>query len=126
MMNHKFQFTVRSMVTAGCLALSIGNSGLAQEIASVPYPTGFRTWTLVKSSLVGPQSKLHQVRGGFHHFYANSEAMEGYRTGKFPDGSMIVDEGVFAKDVDGIVVEAERRSVEVMHKDSAAYKSTAG
>jgi hypothetical protein len=72
------------------------------------------------------QTKLFSVRGGFHHFYANEKAMEGYRTGAFPEGSLIVDEGMYAQESDGIIREGDRRSVETMHKDSRRYSATGG
>lgn len=89
----------------------------AQESSTVPYPSEYRTWVMVKSYLITPESKLFKARGGFHHFYANDKALEGYRTGKFPEGSVIVDEGVHSKDDGGTTIEAALRSVEVMHKD---------
>lgn len=56
--------------------------------------------------------------------------MKGYRTGKFPDGSVIVDEGIFTKDGEGqakgIVLEGERRSVAVMVKNDQLYQETGG
>lgn len=94
--------------------------------ARVPYPVDFRTWAVVKTTVVNPPSKLFAVRGGIHHFYANEKAMEGYRTGAFPEGSVIVDEGAHVEEKDGIVREGERRSVEVMHKDSSRFSQTGG
>jgi hypothetical protein len=55
----------------------------------VPYPAGYRTWVHVKSARVNHRSPTAGRYGGLHHIYANKEAMEGYRTGKFPDGSII-------------------------------------
>jgi hypothetical protein len=80
---------------------------------------------MVKSYVITAESKLFQDRGGFHHYYANDKALLGYRTGKFPDGSIIVDEGVSAKNAGGVTIEAGLRSVEVMHKDPA-YQATGG
>lgn len=97
----------------------------AQEGPAVPYPSEYRTWVMVKSYLITPESKLFKTRGGFHHFYANDKALEGYRMGKFPEGSVIVDEGVHAKDDGGVTIEAALRSVEVMHKDPR-YRATGG
>ena len=59
-------------------------------------------------------------------FYANAQAMEGYRTGAFPDGSIIVDEGVYADDAKGVMVERGSRSLDVMHKNSATHAATGG
>src|ERR1043166_9718900 len=57
---------------------------------AVPYPSGYRQWTRVTSALVDPKSPAFESSGGIHHIYANDKAMEGYRTGKFPDGSVMV------------------------------------
>jgi hypothetical protein len=56
---------------------------------AVPYPEGYRQWVHISSAYVGPQSAGYEKNGGLHHIYANKEAMEGYRTGRFPDGSTI-------------------------------------
>jgi len=102
----------------------------AGDQPDVPYPTGFRSWQHVKSAMVGPEHKSFPNRGGFHHFYANNIAMEGYRTGKFPNGSVIVDEGVSTKEGEGgakgIELEGERRSVDVMVKNDQLYAETGG
>ena len=98
----------------------------AQEDSLVPYPADYRNWAVVQTKLIGPQSKLFSVRGGFHHVYANEKAVEGYRSGVFPEGSMIVDEGVYAVEKDGILGEGQLRSVEVIHKDQHRYAATGG
>jgi len=102
----------------------------AEDQAAVPYPSGFRGWQHVKSIVIGPESPSFANRGGIHHYYANDKAMEGYRTGKFRDGSVIVDEGVSTKDGEGpakgILLEGERRRVEVMVKNDQLYKETGG
>jgi hypothetical protein len=38
--------------------------------------------------IAGQESKI----AGFHHYYADDNALEGSMTGAFPDGSVIVDE----------------------------------
>jgi Cytochrome P460 len=102
----------------------------AQPQPSVAYPEGFRAWQHVKSDVVGPEHASFANRGGFHHFYANGTAIEGYRTGKFPNGSVLVDEGVVARNgedrLKGILLEGERRSIDVMVKDDRVYKDTGG
>ena len=65
------------------------------------YPEGFRSWTHVKSLIVGPGHESFPTRGGIHHYYANDKAVAGYRAGTFPDGSIVVDEAVFPKEGDG-------------------------
>lgn len=119
----------------GILALAAALAGAVMSAAQpqpgvVTYPDGFRSWQHVKSDLVGPEHASFPNRGGFHHFYANGTAIEGYRTGKFPNGSILVDEGIVAKNgedkLKGIVLEGDRRSIDVMVKDDRLYKDTGG
>lgn len=102
----------------------------AEDRPDVPFPSGFRSWQVVKSILIGPEHKSFPKRGGFHHYYANDKAVEGYRTGKFPDGSVIVDEAVFTKEGEGpakgILLEGDRRALDVMVKNDQLYKETGG
>jgi hypothetical protein len=94
---------------------------------AVPYPTGYRHWTHVKSTLVGPKHPSYEREGGFHHIYANENALEGYRAGKFPDGSVLVDDGLELKEIaNGAVVEGPRRRIAVMLKDGKRYAETGG
>ncbi|HYP05534.1 MAG TPA: cytochrome P460 family protein, partial [Bryobacteraceae bacterium] len=119
---------MKKLFLAGVLAASMAT--WAENLPQVPYPAGFRRWQHVKSIVVGPESPTFAKRGGIHHYYANAEAVDGYRTGKFPEGSVIVDEGVFTRDgqgmAKGIVLEGERRRVEVMVKNSRLYRDTGG
>ena len=102
----------------------------AQDKPAVPHPDGFRSWTHVKSLIVGPGHKSFPTRGGIHHYYANDKAVAGYRIGTFPDGSIVVDEALFMKDGEdrtrGLQFEGERRFLDVMVKDSRRYGSTGG
>ena len=113
---------------AGLLAATV--TLFAQDKPPVAYPEGFRSWTHVKSLIVGPDHESFQQRGGIHHYYANDKAVAGYRTGQFPDGSIVVDEAVFTKDGEGrakgLVFEGERRGLDVMMKDSGRYGTTGG
>ena len=56
----------------------------------IPFPEGFRNWTHIRSAVVGPTSSGFPRFGGMHSIYANAAAMEGYRTGRYPSGSVIV------------------------------------
>lgn len=101
-----------------------------EDKPDVPYPAGFRSWQHVKSIVIGSEHKSFQNRGGIHHYYANDKAMEGYRSGKFPNGSIIVDEAVFTKELDGeakgITAEGDRRGLDVMVKNDRVYGDTGG
>lgn len=92
----------------------------------VPFPHQYRKWWHVKTTVIGPQSPNFRRNGGIHHFYANEIAMEGYRTGKFPEGSVLVDDLLEAKGVDGVTTEGPRVRVAVMIKQSARYFETGG
>jgi hypothetical protein len=103
-----------------CLSLSASSND------KIPYPAGYRDWTHVKSGLVGPQSPFFAGIGGIHHVYANEKAMEGYRTGRFPDGSMIVFDLLEAKESEGVTKEGPRRRIDMMVKDSKQFAESAG
>jgi len=78
---------------------------LAQIDGTVSFPEAFRKWAHVKSVLVGPQSLAFATDGGIHHIYANDKALEGYDTGKFPDGSVIVYDLLETKEIAGNTIE---------------------
>jgi hypothetical protein len=116
-------------LAATTLTLAVSTSARQAEPA-VAYPAGYRTWQHVRTIIVGPDNPSFARRGGIHHYYANAQAVDGYRTGTFPNGSVIVDEGVLTKDGDGrakgVVFEAERRSLDVMVKDDRRFAATGG
>jgi hypothetical protein len=101
-----------------------------KDTTGVPYPRDFRSWRHVKSIVIGPEHKSFPNRGGIHHYYANEPAVEGYRTGTFPNGAVIVDEGVFTTEgtdqARGILLEGDRRALDVMLKNDQRYKDTGG
>ena len=98
----------------------------AQPDDTVPFPKAFRKWAHVKSVLVGPQSAAFATEGGIHHIYANDKALEGYDTGKFPDGSVIVYDLLETKEVAGNTIEGQTRRVDVMVKQSERNHTTGG
>ena len=112
----------------GINALGLILCALAQTDGNnVSYPVGYRRWAHVKSTLIGPQHPRYESNGGLHHFYANDKALEGYRTGKFPDGAVLVDDLFELIDKGGgVTSEAARRRIAVMAKDSARYRDTSG
>jgi hypothetical protein len=93
----------------------------------IPFPESYRTWAHVKSTIIGPENPGFANNGGLHHFYANPAAMEGYRTGKFADGAILIDDLVELKaDGTGVSREGARRRVAVMLKDSGRFATTGG
>lgn len=101
-------------------------SAAPQAVEPVPYPSDFRGWVHVKSALITSAHPAFQSEGGLHHIYANPKAAEGYKTGQFPDGSVIVYELLETHDEGGVVSEGPRRRVDVMLKDTARYRDTGG
>jgi hypothetical protein len=110
--------------TALLVALAI--TGSANSADTVPYPESFRTWSHVKSGVIGPQHKNFASLGGLHHVYANKEAMAGYKTRQFPEQSVIVFEWLEWAEKDGAILEGPRRQIDVMAKDSKRYAQTGG
>src|SRR5262249_43200245 len=74
----------------------------------VPYPTGYRQWTHVKSMVVLPASSAYATGGGMHHVYANAAAMAGFSSGRFADGSVLVFDLLKASEKDGVIASGER------------------
>lgn len=99
-------------------------------VPAIPFPKDYRSWQHVRTIVVGSGHRSFATRGGIHHYYANAKAVEGYKTGQFPNGSIVVDEGVLAEDgtgpSKGILFERDRRSLDVMVKNDRLYKDTGG
>ncbi|CUS77981.1 Cytochrome P460 [Candidatus Kryptonium thompsonii] len=119
----------KAILTVGLFAIAVlflFSNISGQSKPSVPYPEGYRKWAHVKSMLILPGHPLYEAFGGIHHIYANDKAMRGYRTGKFPDGSVIVFDLLEAKSENNTYVEGARKVVGVMYKDSKKFKNTGG
>ena len=93
---------------------------------SVQYPENFRRWTYVGTGLFMPGGALPESEQGMHHVFANQKAVEGYASGNFADGSIIVYELRQAPEKNSVIVEGDRRRVDVMIKDASRYGSTGG
>lgn len=98
---------------------------LASEPA-VTYPTGYRDWHHVKSMVIEEGHPMFASFGGIHHIYANAKALKGYRSQKFPDGSVIILDLRDAVRADHSLTEGRRKVVGVMHKDSKKFAATGG
>jgi len=77
-------------LTVTCCIATWSLSSWARIDDAVPYPDGYRQWTHVKSTIIGPKSSAYEQIGGIQHIYANEKGMEGYRTGRFPEGSILI------------------------------------
>ena len=113
--------------------LVCGIAGLAGLIAlgesadsAISFPDRFREWAHVKSVLIGPESPAYKTEAGIHHIYANPNALQGYRSGVFPEGSVIVYDLLETRTEAGVTSEGATRRVDVMVKDSRRYPSSGG
>jgi hypothetical protein len=125
-MKHSLLWKPRSIVPALLVTLISAACLRANSTYTVEYPQGYRKWTHVMSYVIGPQAPGYEKNGGLHHFYANDKAVEGYRTGKFPDGSMLVDERNKAEEKSGKTTGGDWIGIGVMVKDSQRYAETGG
>jgi hypothetical protein len=107
-------------------ALFIGAVAVNAATDAVPYPQGYRQWQHIKSMVIQPGHPLHASFGGIHHLYANDKAQAGYRSGKFPDGSIIVFDLLEASTANAAITEGKRKVVGVMLKDARKYAATGG
>jgi len=96
------------------------------EDPPVPYPADYRDWQHVKSMVIEEGHPLFGAFGGIHHLYGNPKAIEGYKAGKFPDGSVIVFDLLEADRKDHAVSEGKRKVLGVMHKNARKYAATGG
>lgn len=94
--------------------------------ADVPYPADYRAWTHVKSMVIQPGHPLHASFGGIHHLYANAKGIEGYKSGRFRDGSVIILDLLEANTADNALTEGKRKVVGVMHRGAKKYAATGG
>jgi hypothetical protein len=115
---------IGGLVAAAALVSSI--HALSRSDDAIPFPAAYREWAHVKSVLVGPQASSFPTEGGIHHIYANSKAMEGYRTGTFPDGSVVVYDLLETTESGGLTLEGPQRRLDLMVKDGLRYRETGG
>lgn len=121
------QFII-SVVAAGgiCCSFMSWQSKPPEATALVPYPEGYPQWTHVKTAVIQPGHLAFDHFGGYHHIYANPLAMEGYKTGHFKNGAVLVFDVLEAVEKDNLLIEGNRRLVDVMVRDSIKYASTGG
>jgi hypothetical protein len=98
----------------------------AADPSEVPYPEGFRRWAHVKSALVPEENTKAGRYTGLHHIYANAAALEGFATGRFPDGAVLAFDKLEVRADAGAIEEGPRKFTDVMHKDSRRFAATGG
>lgn len=125
MLGHKFQIVI-SVIILGIVFISFTKEWNHETDESIPYPEGYREWTHVKTYIVGPKSPAFKFIGGFNHVYANETAMVGYKTGRFPNGSVIVSDVIEAKEDSVDIREGPRHHIDVMVRDSIKFSDAGG
>ncbi|NBC14763.1 MAG: cytochrome C [Gammaproteobacteria bacterium] len=116
---------ILSLLGITALGITAATPALAAE-PEVPHPADYRDWHHVKSMVIEQGHSLYDAFGGIHHIYANDKALEGYRSGSFPDGAVITFDLLEAVHDDNAVTEGSRRVLGVMHKDADKFAATGG
>ena len=118
-------FTILILIAS---AIAIGSFAFNKTAAEeeVPYPEGYRMWAHIKTGLIRPENPNFKFSDGYHHIYANAKAMQGYTSGNFPEGSILIFDVLDTKEQNGNIQEGSRKHLDVMVKDSLKYTSTGG
>lgn len=93
----------------------------------IAFPDGFRAWVHVASGQMGAASPAAPKYEGVQAIYANPAAVEGYRTGEWADGAVIVlDQWTAEKAGADARGQGQRKFIDVMVRDSRRYAATGG
>lgn len=114
------------MIKLAMTTLLISSTILGAEESKVVYPQNYKEWKHVKTMIIKPEHPMAEIFHGIHHIYANDKAYEGYKVGKFEDGSIIALDFLNYEDVNATIGETSRIYVAVMEKQSKKFKKTHG
>ena len=117
----------RATLSLAAIAL-LASAALATARRAPAFPDGYRRWTHVSSTFIGPDAPAAAMtERGVHHIYANDLAVEGMRSGRFADGARLVYDLLETQTTNGATkVTGVRLRLDVMEKDSARYAATGG
>ncbi len=93
---------------------------------NVGYPVNYRSWQHLKSMAIQPGHPLESPFGGIHHIYANPLAMRGLNTDDFADGAVFVFDLLDYIESENLIVEGERKRIDVMQFDRESFADTGG
>ncbi len=113
-----------AVVTAVLVAMTFSVEAISDS--GVAYPSGYRAWQHVKSMIIQPGHPLEDPFGGIHHVYANSSAMGGLSDGRYADGAVFVFDLLNYAEADNVIVEQNRKRIDVMQYDSKRFTETGG
>ena len=119
---------VRCVAVIAALAGIVPIALAAARHRAPAFPDGYRRWTHVSSTFIGPDAPAAAMtERGVHHIYANDLAVDGMRSGRFPDGARLVYDLLETQTANGATkVTGTRLRLDVMEKDSARYGATGG
>ncbi|MDH3614373.1 MAG: cytochrome P460 family protein [Gammaproteobacteria bacterium] len=118
----KLVYCVVALLAASILApdFLFGQSQLP-----VAYPDGYRGWERVKSMVILEGHEHFEAFGGFHHIYANEQAVVALKDQvAFADGAVLVFELFETITVNNAIVEGQRLVIGVMEKDSERFSAS--
>lgn len=120
----KVLFSLFLFVVAGFAALS----AQAPKKTAIPFPTGYRHWTLVKTMVIfGSQHPLYNRFGGLHNVYVNDLGLRSLQQGRaYPEGAVLVFDLLDISSGQGAIETRGRKFVAVMKKNSKLYANTGG
>ncbi|MBI2513007.1 MAG: cytochrome P460 family protein [Opitutae bacterium] len=124
-MSKTFLIVAAALALGALLALAQPATG---DRPLVPYPDGYRAWRHVGSVVneATDKNRATTPHGTIHHLYANDLALEGLRTGAFPEGAVFVADWFSLKEkYPGGFEEGARLRLDVMVRD-ARFAATGG
>jgi hypothetical protein len=114
------------IVAVSIVAVGIVAGALAAGPGPVLYPDGYRSWHHVKSMVIETGHPLADPFAGIHHVYANPAALQGLRSGKYPDGAVIAFDLLEAPAKESAVTEGPRKLLGVMERRAKEAAATGG
>jgi len=119
--------STKSIAVVVVVAISFASAIVdAQRGQGVDYPSGYRTWQHVKSMIIQPGHPLEDPFGGIHHVYGNEKAMRGLKNNQYADGAVFVFDLLDYDNSNNLIVETERKRIDVMQYDSQLFSATDG
>jgi hypothetical protein len=130
-MESNFEITKPGPCLAGALLIVLAllscTSLGSGDTTAVSYPSGYRDWTHVKSSLITEENPFFDRFGGIHHVYANGPALWAMKKQiLYPDDAVLVFDLLSAVRVDGGLISGERRRIDVMQRGQQRFPKTGG
>lgn len=110
----------RLLPTLLCLILATLARATEPTPAHAPYPEGFLQWKQLKADKLDATDPAADKRTDAHFVYANAAALEGLRTGTYPEGAVFVLDILKVERKGGATTLGERASTSTMVRDASA------